>query len=48
MDKKYEKPVLKVEFFDCSDVISASNDLEIDFKDEGLGKGVDSAINPLD
>lgn len=47
MKRKYENPELKVTKFDCCDVISESNDLEIDFKDEESGHGVNSAINPL-
>ena len=32
MKKKYENPNVKVAFFEAKDVISASNDLEIDIK----------------
>lgn len=49
MKKKYENPELKVTKFDCGDVISESNDLEIDFKVVESDQGIaNSAINPLD
>ena len=40
MKKNYENPNVKVAFIKTNDVISLSNDLEIDFKDPEQGEEI--------
>lgn len=45
MKKNYENPNVKVAFFRANDVISLSNDLEVDFKNSNSDQVEEININ---